>query len=79
MNPPNHIFINFTHSNNNNNSFHNTNNNFKIIDNSPAFFDLFILNEENFDDNAAKNSKINTWRKLYFEFLGKAINDDNEK
>jgi hypothetical protein len=79
MNPTNHIFNTFTPTNNNNNiSFINNNNNFNIIDNSTAFFDLFILNDENYDDNASINDHINTWRKLYFEFLEQEINDDNK-
>ena len=73
MNQTNSIF------NNNHNSFDNNINNFNIIDNSPNFYNLFIINDENFDDNAAINSEINTWRKPYFEFLGKILNVDNEE
>ena len=65
--------------NNNHNSFDNNINIFNIIDNTPNFYNLFIINDENFDDNVAINCNINTWRKPYFEFLVKVLNVNNKK
>lgn len=37
--------------------------------------EIFEYSEENYDDEVAKNCKINTWRKYYFKFLEQKIDE----
>ena len=70
------IFLTYiiSHINYNNNLNDNENNTIinseKNLDNENVdYYELYDEFEEDLDDEAAKNSIINTWRKDYFDFL----------
>ena len=75
MNQTKNTFTNFTHSINNINSHNSFNNNLIINDYSPTNFELFYLNEKDFDDRANINND-NNWRNDYFEFQPNANTEE---
>ena len=67
------LALNIIHLNLINNSDNNTNSlqigENKIVNQGNNYFQLFDDFEENMDDEIAKNSSTNPWRKDYFDFL----------
>ena len=71
------LALNIIHLNFINNSDNNTNSlqigENKIVNQGNNYFQLFDDFEENMDDEIAKNSFANPWRKDYFDFLENRI------
>ena len=71
------LALNIIHLNLINNSDNNTNSlqigGYKIVNQGNNYFQLFDDFEENMDDEIAKNSLANPWRKDYFDFLENRI------
>ena len=68
-----HINYNSNLNDNDNNTRINVEKN--IDEQTIGYFELYDEFEEDLDDETAKNSVINTWRKDYFDFLEKKNHD----
>ena len=74
------LAFNITQLNFNDNSGNNNENNIQIgenimVEQNNNYFQLYDDFEEDMDDETAKNSDLNPWRKDYYEFLDNRISN----